>query len=127
MIDEDADIQTFTLGGREWKVPPLAIRQLRKVRAPMIEMNQRFVQAAADGRETTDAYVELPEADFERLILSPVYHGLTRGNPELSLDQFLDLPVIDGELIQAWFAIRKASGIFVTSEGEQTSGEAMAA
>ena len=113
------------LGGREFPVPELAPRQLRQIRSALIEFN-RLLRQSPDG-----AAISLSDADYDRLLLKPVYIGLTRGTPDLKPDEFDDLPIAESELINAWFTVRRQSGLFVIAEnsgaGASDSGEAEAA
>jgi hypothetical protein len=119
----DPKIPTVTLGGKEWKIPPLAVRQLREVRAPMIEMNRRLIEAAKSGDKMVLA--NLDRDDFDRLVIMPVYWGLTKAAPELAEDEFLDMDADEGALIDAWFVVRRQSGLFI-KRGDAEPGEATA-
>lgn len=119
----DPKIPTVALGGKEWQVPKLAIRQLIEVRAPLIEINQRMIDAKGDAAAT---FSKLSGNDYQALVVMPVYHALTRAKPELTEDEFLDMEISDGELITAWFTVRQQSGIF-GKPGESDAGEAKAA
>ena len=120
------------LTGKKWPVPPLAVRQLRKVRRPLIEMNDR-IRAALKGADTdgekaeaaSNVMLSLNEDDYERLLLSVVYWGLKRAH-DLSYDDFLDMQISDDELTTAWFVVRSQSGLFVFSgqSEEPSEGEA---
>jgi hypothetical protein len=113
------------LGGREFPVPELAPRQLRQIRSALIEFNN-LLRKSPDG-----AAISLSDDQYDRLLLKPVYIGLTRGAPDLKPDEFDDLPISETELITAWFTVRRQSGLFVTVEksgaGASEPGEAQAA
>jgi hypothetical protein len=114
-----------TLGGRGFPVPELAPRQLRQIRSALIEFNN-LLRKSPDG-----AAISLSDDQYDRLLLKPVYIGLTRGTPDLKPEEFDDLPISETELITAWFTVRRQSGLFVTVEksgaGASEPGEAQAA
>lgn len=113
------------LAGRNWPVPDLVPRQMRHIRGPLREMNQRLA-AATD--KHLGQFINLAEEDYERLLLRPVHQALTRAHPGLTFEEFLDWPVKETELLLAWFKVREASGLFVmAAEGEKPAGEAPAA
>lgn len=108
------------IGGVKYPVPELVPRQLRHIRSALFELNSRL------GNGVSDAFSSLSDEEYDRLLLGPVYWGMTRAHPELQKDQFLDMRWEDTELISAWFVIRKQSGLFVFEEKSPT-GEAQAA
>ena len=133
MTDQVTDNETpvVILGGKSWPIPKLAVRQLRKVRGPLIEMNNR-IRAALETGDTegaklnaaSDVMLSLDEGDYERLLLKVVFWGLTRGNPNLSYDDdFLNMEVADDEITTAWFVVRNQSGLFVFSDQKDDASE----
>jgi hypothetical protein len=86
-----------TLGGRSWVMADLAPRQFRKVVPAML--------ALAGLKRPED----LDEGRIERLI-DALYWALTRNYPELSREEFLDLPIRLGELFAAVPALAQAAG-----------------
>lgn len=118
---DPADTPSVTLAGKQWPMPELVIRQNRKVRRPLIEMNDRIRLANKDGA----VFAELPEEDWDRLIVVPIYYGLTRAHPTLKLEEFLDWPATDEELVNAWFVLRDQSGVFLKPK-DGAPGEALA-
>jgi hypothetical protein len=115
------DTPEVSLAGRRWPVPELAVRQLRAVRRPLIDLSEAI---AATESETTGARVlKLTTEQYEALC-EVVYQGLTRAHPELTREQFLDLAATDLELFTAFLTVRRQSGIFVPAAEAPPSGEA---
>lgn len=112
------------LGGKSWPIPELVPRQLRLIRAELIEMTRRL---NADPK----AFGALSNADYETMLLRVVHVALTRSNPELTEAAFFDLPATEAELIEAWNVVQRQSGLFVFekkgSGGDAPEGEAGAA
>ena len=102
---------SVTLAGKQWPIPPLATRQLRKVRTPLYELNDRILKAGTT--KVGDLLEIFTEAEFDRLIVDPVYYGLTRAHPQMTMDQFLDLEATVLELWVAVLVVQKQSGLFV--------------
>src|SRR6185437_509529 len=86
------------LAGRDWVMADLAPRQFRKVIPAIIAL------AAVKRPE------ELDEAGIDRL-LDALYYALTRNYPDLTREEFLDLPIKVAELVAALPALAKAAGI----------------
>ncbi|HUO92557.1 MAG TPA: hypothetical protein VMU22_06535 [Rhizomicrobium sp.] len=123
--DHHPDTPTVTLAGRRWPVPELAIRQLRVVRRPLIDLTD---QIAATGTETTgERVMKLSTAQYEQMV-EIVYQGLSRAHPKLSREEFLDLAATDMEIFQAFLVVRRQSGLFVTTPQDEARpvGEAEA-
>lgn len=120
----DPKVPTVTLGGKEWLIPPLAIRQQREVWAPIVKLNG-LINEVKDGK-VAEAFYGLTNDEWNALILKPVYVALTKANPELNEDEFLDMVVSGTDLIGAWFVVREQSRIFL-SRGDSDLGEAKAA
>jgi hypothetical protein len=86
------------LAGRSWVMADLAPRQFRKVIPAVI--------ALASVKRPED----LDEAGIDRL-LDALYYALTRNYPDLTREEFLDLPIKLAELVAALPALAKAAGI----------------
>lgn len=127
--EHDADTPTIDLVGKKWPIPELAARQLRKVRRPLVLLTRAF-NGAKNGSDLIAAMIELSLTDdqFDQLY-DVVYIGLTRAHPKLTPEEFDSWTISDGELISAFFVVRKQSHIFVVvppTEGETDAGEAKA-
>ena len=83
----------ITLGGAEYDIPVLATRQNRIV-VPAI-----FSLAGAE-----------PEARYETL-LTITYAALTRAKPDLTQEQFDDLPMPMSDLLAAFPVIQEQAGM----------------
>jgi len=86
------------LAGRTWVMADLAPRQFRKVIPAVI------------GLAAVKAPGDLDEAGIDRL-LDALYYALTRNYPDLTREEFLDLPIRLAELVAALPALAKAAGI----------------
>lgn len=111
---------TVTLAGKQWPIPLLAVRQLRVIREPLIAFNSRIVANAKNGQ--VDSFVSLSSEEYDRFLIQPVYVALTRAHKDMKLDEFLDMPITDGELVAAWFVVRNQSGIFVKVSEKEGGG-----
>ncbi len=89
---------TVTLAGRSWVMADLAPRQFRKVIPAVLGL--AAVKHADD----------LDEEAIDRL-LDALYWALTRNYPDLTRDEFLDLPIKLSELLHALPPLAKAAGI----------------
>lgn len=105
------------LGGREFFVPELALRQSRIVVPGLI----RLMPALAALESRPDA---LGEAEWNDLV-RVVHAALTRAYPGLTLDEVLDLPATLAELAGAVAVITRQTGMFKPAETDagEASGE----
>ena len=132
----------IVLAGKNWPIPELSIRQLREVRGPLMELHKRLFKAmyGASSPEiaklkASATFETLDRNDFERLVVEPVYWGLTKAHPTLKLEEFLDWSVDEQELVSAVFVVQQQSGLFVPGQKSEAapvadgeaSGEAKAA
>jgi hypothetical protein len=97
-----------TLGGCEWFVPILAMRQARVV-VPALMRLMPVLQAMQSGEASTLA--RLSEQNFDAMI-DVVHAALTRAYPTLSRDEFLDLPASTPELVAALAVVTRQTGFF---------------
>lgn len=130
---------TLTYGGKVWPLAELGARQLRMVRVPLKKLTDRLNTAlrgaGADlvkqAGMQADILLTIDGDEYDALMLVPIWQAITRLHPDLTWDEFLDLPVKDGEVTAAWFAARKISGVFEFVESAKTEdkdeqGEAQA-
>jgi hypothetical protein len=106
----DATTPKVLLGGKSWPVPELAIRQLRAVRRPLIDLTEAI--AETEDASTGDRVMRLSTAQYEAMC-EVVYQGLTRAHPQLTRDEFLDLACGDAEIFLAFLVVRRQSGVYV--------------
>jgi hypothetical protein len=116
--DEIDAAPKVTLGKKEWAMPELAGRQIQKI-VPRIFRGFKVVSlmAAQKADEVTD--------DDLGVLYDIAYIALTRAHPELTRDEFDDLPVTISELMNAIVVIGEAAGLEVRKV--QPEGEALAA
>ena len=108
--DEKLDLsgaRTVYLGGREWLVAPLSLRQVLAI--------ADFVpRLSAIGLETISSERLVPLAEV-------LWHGLRRAHPRLTRDEFFDLPITIAELVAALPVVIEQAG------GRRVGGQAAAA
>ena len=108
-----------TLAGREWFVPALAMRQARVVVPALMRVMPLLGRMqGGDGA----AMAGLSEDHFDNII-AIVHAALTRAYPDLTREEFLDLPASMTELIAALGVVTRQTGLFKPAEdaavGEQ--------
>ncbi|HUO54276.1 MAG TPA: hypothetical protein VMU18_06030 [Rhodoblastus sp.] len=110
------------LGGREFFVPVLALRQARVVVPGLLKLMPRLnaVQARIGAGDPLGA--TLLDRDDVELMIDVVHCGLTRAYPDLSRDDLLDLEAAFPELVSALAAIARQTGLFAAAEA-QSPGE----
>jgi len=121
--DDNLDLsgaRSVRVGGREWIIPPLSLRQ---------------ILAIADFVPKLSA-IGVDNVSGERLapLAEVLWHGLRRAYPKLTRDEFLDLPITIAELVAALpVVIEQAGGRRIDAAGEganagdQAAAEAVAA
>ncbi len=133
----------ITLGGKDWPVPVLAWRQLQKCRRELLELSSlineaiaaRPVPADADddahlarnGEAMLGVFRGLSNEDYDRLIMGPIFVGLTALHPTLGRDEFDSWSSGEDDRQTAWLAVRRQSGMFMTRSEAAPSGEAKGA
>jgi hypothetical protein len=134
----------LTLGGKQWPVPPLVADQLDMIWDDVIALsNVLFAQSEEPPAEEGNAEaanlrrgllvvgrrLELTAEQFKKL-RSVVYYGLLRAHPALTLEAFRAIPATSFQMLNAFFVVRRQSGIYGDFEGleeVEPSGEAKAA
>ena len=121
--DETVDLanaRTVRLGGREWVVAPLSLRQILAIADFVPKLSTVGVDSLSGERLAPLAEV--------------LWHGLRRAHPRLTRDEFLDLPITIAELVAALpVVIEQAGGRRVeageagASGGAAPAGEMLAA
>lgn len=108
----------ISIGGKQWQVPQLAIKQNRIIDPLVLALLPIFYTWKSDpatiskiGREQYDS------------LLTIVYTAITRAKPDFTLQQFEDLPATLPELINAFSIIAQQTGIFAKAD---TPGEVKA-
>jgi hypothetical protein len=101
-----------TLAGREWFIPPLAMRQSRSV----VPTLMRILPVLEFGESPKiDAMRAFGEAQLDDLV-NVVHGALTRAYPQLSRDEFLDLPIRLEELFAAIPVVAQQCGFFKAAD-----------
>jgi len=109
----------ITLGGKEWTIPPLAIKQNRIIDPLIMGLVPFFTGLSAGNGSITG----MGQVEYDAL-LTITYTALTRANPTLRREEFEELQVNLPELVEAFSVIAQQTGIFVKGD---SVGEAPAA
>jgi hypothetical protein len=105
-----ATARTVHLGGRDWLIAPLSLRQI-------LAIADYVPKLSAIGTESLSGERLLPLAEV-------LWQGLRRAHPKLSRDEFFDLPITIAELVAALpVVIEQAGGRRV----DASAGEILAA
>jgi hypothetical protein len=136
-MSEPAEIEpgvpTVVLDGREWPIPELVWRDLKKCRAELIELN-RLINDAVNALppEKRDAgamgamsqvFNDLSNDDFDRLIIGPIVAGLQSLHPSITRDEFEAWTVSEADRQMAWLIVRRQSGLFVFRDAPPSDDE----
>ncbi len=112
--------KTVRLGGLDWIVAPLSLRQILAIADFVPKLSAIGVDTLSGERLTPLAEV--------------LWHGLRRAHPRLTRDEFLDLPITIAELVAALPVVieqaggrRMEAGETVALEGAAAAGEILAA
>lgn len=117
-IDTDS-APSVALGGQRWPVPTLAARQNRVIDPLILSLLPVFSAWQAD---KTLSLSKLGAVQYEAL-LEIAFQAIRRAHPELTREQFLDLPVTLPELVAAFPVIARQTGVFErASPGEDPAG-----
>jgi hypothetical protein len=113
--------QTITIGGREWPLPKLAPKQNRVVVGLLYEYLPRLQEAyraalvdpedASKGVRRVDMIKAFADAKSQDDLGTIAFMALTRASPDLTREQFDDLPTDLEELLTALSAIARAAGV----------------
>lgn len=117
-----ANAPVVLLGGREFFLPMLALRQARVAVPGLLKLMPRLnaIQARIGAGDPLGATL-LDQADVETMI-DVVLAGLSRAYPDFSRDDLLDLEAGFAELIAALAVIARQTGLFSATE-HPTPGE----
>jgi hypothetical protein len=115
---EFEDAPKVHLGGREWPVPLLVVRQNRII-VPLILSLVPLMAAFRVSRQAGLAKVGEKEYDAMSEIC---YQAIRRAQPEFSHDQFNDLPVQIWEMVQALEVIAEQSGLLKRDDPGEAPG-----
>jgi hypothetical protein len=110
------------LGGQEFFVPTLALRQARVVVPGLLKLMPRLIAIQTRIGAGDPLGAALIEKDDVELMIDVVHCGLTRAYPDLTRDDLLDLEASFPELVAALGLIARQTGLFTAAE-EQTPGE----
>lgn len=113
-----ADAPKVKLGGKDFAIPVMTIRQNRVVDPLILSLLPVFAVWQTD---KAAALTSLGSREYDALI-EIAYQGVRSGQPEFDREKFLDLPVTLPELIAAFPVIAQQTGVF--ERGEAVAGTA---
>lgn len=117
--DETVDLagaRSVRLGGHEWIIAPLSLRQILAI-ADFVPKLSAITMDTLSG----DRLMPLAEV---------LWHGLRRAHPQLTREEFLDLPITIAELVAALPVVieqaggRRLDAADATPQGDTPAGEA---
>lgn len=113
------------LDGKKWPIPVFVWRQLEVSRNKIKSLNDVIIGSSP--KDAGERYMALDDDQY-RTMGEVVYQALLGAHPGLSLDEFRNMRISDGQLFEAFLVARKQSGVYVfreASEGEtgQCDGE----
>jgi hypothetical protein len=113
-----AQAPVVALGGREFFVPSLSLRQARVVVPGLLKLLPRLnaIQTRIGAGDPLGASL-LESEDVERMI-DVVHAGLSRAYPDFSRDDLLDLEAGFADLAGALAVITQQTGLFATGEAK---------
>lgn len=114
----------ITLGGVDYQIPALVIKQNRHVEPLAVKHGEYFLNVMREGGKVKLLHLNDEQAeDFTRI----VYHALTRVQPGLTWAQFEEMPITMREILGALPACLQQSGLFREADrAAPPTGEAAA-
>lgn len=96
------------LGKKGWPVPPLTARQNRIIDPLILSLLPVFSRWQED---KAGALEVLGQKGYEAL-QEIAYQAITRANPAITRDEFMELPITLPELVAAFPVIAEQTGVF---------------
>ncbi len=122
MTGKDDSDATFpvALGGRQWDLPHLPFRVIKKIQPTLFAV---YVAAGA-ANMSSDTIAKLSESDLDRFA-EAAWRAIAYVDKDLTLEAFLDLPFSVAALVGAFPAIAYAAGLrpAKTATAEASPGE----
>jgi hypothetical protein len=110
------------LGGKHWPIPLLSARENKVIDPLILGLLPLF---SLWERDKSAALERLGAAQYDAL-LEIALVAARRASPQLTREQFLDLPITLPELIAAFSVIAQQTGIFEKARPGGAAGEALA-
>jgi|SRR5579862_1712326 len=125
---EDTDIPRIRIAGREWPVPPLAIRQNAKVQPLLVSVMPVLERLPVEGLSSMTEQVMTDLATIAYWCLDRGHNEPPPKAPALTRAAFDEWVVTLPELIGAAGVAARQTGLYRTfKRGEKPAGEASAA
>lgn len=127
LLDEDT-VPQITIAGKAWPIPMLAPKQNVKVVPAILRVVPKILATGnGEGKFDLKKFAEaVDEASYADL-LNIVFLALTRGHPDLSRDEFDNMPVPTMDLVLAVIVIASQTGVIkagMKPAGDVQLGEA---
>lgn len=106
---DPATMPAVEWAGKKWPVPELAVRQLDLIWDDTLALTEALTCEQQD--EFGRKLYALTGEQMAKL-RGVVYVGLTRAHPELTREEFDDVPATPAEMVVAFFVVRAQSLIF---------------
>jgi len=107
------DVQVITLAGKEWKIPKMALRQNRELQPLYGQIAPSILREGTRVDEITPEQLDI--------LARIAFLAANRADPNLTEEEFEEMPVGLAELIEALMPIMIQSGLF--KKREDTPGE----
>jgi hypothetical protein len=121
MSNDFEDAPKVSLGGQTWPIPQLAAKQNRIIDPLILSLLPVFNEWQTNKAQ---ALSMLGGPQYEAL-QEIAYQAIRRARPEVTREQFLELPVALPELVAAFPVIARQTGVFQRGEpGEAEAGTA---
>ena len=113
--------ETFpvALGGRQWTLPHLPFRAIKKIQPILFQLHAELGGAEASAA----SLARFTEAQLERLA-EAAYHAIAVVDKDLAREAFFELPFSVGELMLAFPAIARAAGLRAVARDSHATAEA---
>jgi len=110
----DAGTTTITIGDQDWPLPKLGPKQNRIIVPKLTVILPHILASAKVEGGSMDKLASYLSQDHYDTMLEIVFTALTRGSPDLTREEFDDLPLGTLEMINALTPIARAAGLLDT-------------
>lgn len=126
---EIAAAPKVTLGGKEWPIPKLAPRQQRLIVPALLAIMPTLgmIIAAVESKDPMAIAQMQVNDDVYDKIVDVVYAALTRADPELKKEDFLDIAIDARDMFAALPVVMAQTGMMERAKpGDKPAGETQA-
>lgn len=108
-----SDTIKITLGGTEYNVPRLTLRQMRALELGVIKVQENRAKAEIEAHSLSDVVDRAYDSN-----VSIVVAGLSRSHPDITAESIFDMETTNAEVLAAANAILDFAGMGGTPKGE---------